>query len=387
MCISNRVGPPVKGEDFFGREKEVNNALDYLESRHSLLLSAPRRIGKSSLALKLIEEKQKAGWKCVYIDLEGVSSEQAFLELIIDAFESHKIWKQVAEGVTKGIKTLAEKIESVSVGPVDINLSSDKTYDNMYLKITNLIDHNEDTFIVVDELSLFLSVLSKTERGVERVAFLLNWLRSLRQTADSKVRWLFCGSIGLRNFTSIYKLSHSINDLAIIHIGELNDEEASGLLRELCRSKSIAMPDEIIAYALKKISWNIPYFIQVLFSKVVENYEGSITEEGIDKAYKMLCSNEHLGTWSERLDEYNQYADMARQILCMLSRVPEGMTRTSILDTLMVGRDVGEHFKIDFILSEVFSMLENDGYIITNDSVRSFQSPIIREYWFNKFAK
>lgn len=50
MCISNRIGPPVEGEDFYGREKEIRKAIKLLDSNHSLLLSAPRRIGKSSLA-------------------------------------------------------------------------------------------------------------------------------------------------------------------------------------------------------------------------------------------------------------------------------------------------------------------------------------------------
>lgn len=59
MCISNRVGPPVEGEDFFGRTKEIRQANRLLDSGHSLLLSAPRRIGKSSLAKRLIEEKSR----------------------------------------------------------------------------------------------------------------------------------------------------------------------------------------------------------------------------------------------------------------------------------------------------------------------------------------
>ena len=58
MGISNRIGPPVEGENFYGRDKEIRNANRLLDSHHSLLLSAPRRIGKSSLAKRLIEEKK-----------------------------------------------------------------------------------------------------------------------------------------------------------------------------------------------------------------------------------------------------------------------------------------------------------------------------------------
>ncbi len=64
MCISNKIGPPVEGDDFFGREKEIRHANRLLNSNHSLLLSAPHRIGKSSLAKRLIEVKKSQGWKC-----------------------------------------------------------------------------------------------------------------------------------------------------------------------------------------------------------------------------------------------------------------------------------------------------------------------------------
>lgn len=47
MAVSNRVGRPVTGEDFFGRIRELARAHSYLDSRHSLVLSAPRRIGIS----------------------------------------------------------------------------------------------------------------------------------------------------------------------------------------------------------------------------------------------------------------------------------------------------------------------------------------------------
>ena len=77
MSIENRIGPPVEGKDFYGREKELGIANRLLDSGHSLLLSAPRRIGKSSFAKRLIEDKKAQGWKCVYIDwrwIEGTKS-------------------------------------------------------------------------------------------------------------------------------------------------------------------------------------------------------------------------------------------------------------------------------------------------------------------------
>ena len=388
MCISNKIGPPVEGEDFFGREKEIRKANRLLDSNHSLLLSAPRRIGKSSLAKRLIEEKKQQGWKCVYIDLEETTTEEGFLRLVIEAFKKNGIWKQFTEGMSKGLVSVLDRIEKVTIGGVvDFNIGKREDQEDLYKNLKDLIKHDEDTFVVVDELTLFLGILKKSENGAEKVAFILNWLRSLRQVSRTSVRWLFCGSVGLRNFTSAMNLGYTINDLMEFGLGELTREEAEGLLSGLCRSEDMEMSEELISYTLDKLHWNIPYFIQVIFSKLSEEYEDEVRKESIDIAYDKLCSENYLSTWSERLVEYGEYEVPARQILKSLSTQSAGMERDTMLNVLMTGQDVSKVEAVDYMLSKVLEMLENDGYILKMDSIRTFRSPLLRDYWFNKFVQ
>ena len=387
MCISNKIGPPVEGDDFFGRKKEIQKANRLLDSSHSLLLSAPRRIGKSSLAKRLIQEKKNLGWKCVYIDLEETATEEGFLGLIVESFRENGIWKQVAEGMSKGLVSVLESIEKISLGPVQFDFGKKEDQEDLYKNLKELIRHDEDTFIVVDELTLFLTILSKRDDGVEQVAFILNWLRSLRQVSKTKVRWLFCGSVGLRNFTSAMNLGYTVNDLTEFSLDELSRDEAAGLLLELCKSEKIEMSDELVEYTLRKLYWNIPYFIQIIFSNLAEDYEEKITREDIDAAYRNLCSENYLSTWSERLVEYGEYELSARQVLKLLATRPEGIERESMLNNLMTGKDASKIEFVDYILSKVLSMLENDGYIMKKGALRMFRSPLLRDYWFAKFVE
>lgn len=386
MCVSNKIGPPVEGNDFFGREKEIRLANKLLDRGHSLLLSAPRRIGKSSLAKKLIDEKKKQGWKCVYIDLEETDTEDGFLRLVIDAFSNNEIWRQVVSDAAKGLKSIFNKIEKVSVGPVEFDLGQREEKENLYKNLKELVNHEKDTFIVVDELTLFLGTLNKTRNGIEKVTYILNWLRSPRQVKGTKIRWLFCGSVGLRNFTSSKNLSYTINDLTEFSLDELDRKEASGLLLELSKSEKIRMSNNVIDYILYKLSWNIPYFIQVIFSKLSEEYYEELTTDSVDAAYKKLCSENYLGTWSERLVEYQEHEMPARQILKELSTRPSGAERNALLDKLMTGQDPSKVDSMDLTLSKVLDMLENDGYIMRNGSLRTFRSPLLRDYWLNKFV-
>lgn len=387
MCVSNKIGPPVEGEDFFGREKEIRLANRLLDSNHSLLLSAPRRIGKSSLAKKLVELKKVDGWNCVYIDLEQTTTEEGFLRLIIDAFQKNGLWNHVTKGMSKTLKDILDRIEKVSIGPIDLNLSSNEEEENLYKEIKDLINHTENTFIVVDELTLFLSVLNKGMGGSDKVAFILNWLRSLRQVSRTQIRWLLCGSVGLRNFTSALNLGYTINDLTEFTLDELTEKEARELLKGLCKSEDMEMDDSIISYILEKLHWNIPYFIQVIFSKLLEAYEGAVTKQSIDVAYQKLCSENYLNTWSERLVEYRDNEVQARQILKALSVNPKGLGRDALLGILMTNKDVSMIESVDFQLSKILEMLENDGYLIKIESIRTFRSPLLRDYWYNKFVQ
>lgn len=70
-----------------------------------------------------------------------------------------------------------------------------------------------------------------------------------------------------------------------------------------------------------------------------------------------------------------------------LSTRTAGMERDAMLDILMTDQDVSKVEEVDYLLSKVLEMLENDGYILKKDSIRTFRSPLLRDYWFNKFVQ
>ena len=61
--ISIKVGPPVEGNDFYGREKDLKYAWEnHILKGASLLLSAPRRVVKSSFSKKMLKTAEAKGW-------------------------------------------------------------------------------------------------------------------------------------------------------------------------------------------------------------------------------------------------------------------------------------------------------------------------------------
>lgn len=387
MAISNKVGPPVTGDDFYGRIKELANAHDFLNTFHSLVLSAPRRIGKSSFAKRLVEDKAKEGWTCVYIDLEGIQSQDEFLNTLISKFDNSKIWNQAAEAAGGFLNRVMESIKGI--GPVKLDFSHSEVSRNLYSSLSDALDHTRDTLVVIDELPLFLNMIDKDDSTHKNAGFLLNWFRSLRQVSDTHIRWIFCGSVGLHNFTSMRNLSMTINDMVSFDFDALSQEEAEGLIIALSDSLALPISTEIVKYMLDKIEWYIPYFIQLLFTtlKNCPDAERGITGEMIDSAFDYLAHTDDLNTWYERLSEYNGFREGAELLLNALSMADNGLPRNELLD--MYAQATNETvLRANTKFSLILNMIEHDGYIMRSESgIRRFHSPLLKKWWFYKFVE
>lgn len=387
MAISNIYGPPVVGDDFYGRVNELSQAHQKLDSGHSLVLSAPRRIGKSSFAKRLVKEKSEQGWKCVYIDLEKTQSEVQFLNTLIAKFEQSNVWSKAAKTAGSILSRVLESIKSI--GSVNVEFGNLIPSRNLYSSLSDLIDHTQDTLIVIDELTLFLGVLEKTKGHEQDVSFFLNWFRSLRQITPSRVRWVFCGSVGLHNFTGTRNLSYTINDLAELKFDEMSDNEAFGLVRALADSEDLNISDEMIRYFLETLNWHIPYFIQILFNEIKTNTPSgkSVTAELIQSSFDNLVHSDLMETWSERLSEYNGHELGARHLLTLISSVRNGVSREQLMTSFLHTLNFDNVVTANQELSETLRMLERDGYLSRKDGRRVFRSPLLREWWYYNFGE
>ncbi|MDE7407874.1 MAG: hypothetical protein K2M76_05580 [Muribaculaceae bacterium] len=390
MAITNKIGAPVTGDDFYGRKQELIKAHRYLNDRQSLLLSAPRRIGKSSFAKKMIHDKTKEGWKCIYIDLQGIATKEAFIRKLIESFTGIGILEKAGSKAKDFIDSTLSMVKGVSLGDLKLDINNREYTESLLNRLAELFDHDNDTLIVIDELPLFLGKLMDDE-GKKRndVEFLLNWFRSIRQHEDSGIRWMFCGSVGLRNFTNHYRMSQSINDLIDFDLGELPAPEAKGLIAALAESYRLPMDEALITKTLETLQWPIPYFIQLLIDRLISKKHNQTTipvkPEDIVCAIEELSQSDYFITWAERLDEYRDLENTARIILDSLALADTGLTKDELLTVAMNGINPTTIDTAKKSLTKVLEMLEHDGYIMRNNEYRKFRSPLLRKWWKYKF--
>ena len=92
MAIKLKIGPPVIGEDFFGRWNELKKA-EVLIQDNNLMLAAPRRVGKTSFARRLKDVQSAKGWNTIFIDYDIDSAVHLFnLEIRVSLNPRHLVF-------------------------------------------------------------------------------------------------------------------------------------------------------------------------------------------------------------------------------------------------------------------------------------------------------
>lgn len=402
MAISNKTGSPVSGDDFFDREWEFKQLTKSVQAQEHVLISAPRRVGKSSLMKKVLEWSRSQGYVAVDADVQDCKDESDFLEILAEAFRKSGIKAGWLSNIYKQINAFRNWLNGIkiNVSTVGIEFSKSlppewrqttKVFDELFEK---LIENNQKVLVGMDELPIFLSRIMKIDSkdGSMRVDIVLHWLRSMRQK-HPQIVWIICGSIGLDTFAEQHNLVGAINDLRLQRLGAFSDQDARTFLKLLGESPKnpLKLRDETIDYIIEKVGWPLPYFLQLVFQIVDEMPPDDRSTEypsakDVDKACEILYEadySKYFTHWVTRLNDQLPVSDVdvAEVILKAVSRNKGGLSRNKLLQQLISRQPNTDIEKIEKQLTFLLDMLERDGYFLRTHSIYAFRSFLLREFW------
>lgn len=402
MSISNKTGSPVSGDDFFDREWEFKQLVKSIQAQEHALISAPRRVGKSSLMKKALEWGRNQGYIAVDADVQDCKDESDFLEILAEAFRKSGIKSGWLNNIYKQINTLRDWLTGIKINVSTVGLEFSKSLLPEWRQITKVFDelfeklanNRQKVLVGMDELPIFLSRIMKmdSEDGAIRVDVILHWLRSIRQKYPQIV-WIICGSIGLDTFAEQHNLVGAINDLRLQRLGAFSDQDARKFLRLLGESPKnpLELNDEIIDYIIEKVGWPLPYFLQLVFQVVDEMSPDKRSAEypsakDVDNACESLYGagySKYFAHWVTRLNDQLSVpdADAAEAILKTVSRYKEGLSRNKLLQALISRRPNEDVEKLEKQLAFLLDLLERDGYFLRTNSIYAFRSFFLREFW------
>lgn len=392
----------MSGDDFFDREWEFEQLVKSIQAREHVLISAPRRVGKSSLMKKVLAWSRNEGYIAVDADVQDCKNESDFLEILVEAFQESGIKPGLLKEVYKKINALRDWLNGIKINIKEIGFEfgksvppewkqATKVFDELFEKLTK---NDQVVLVGLDELPIFLSRIMKTDStgGALRVDIILHWLRSIRQK-HQRITWLICGSVGLDTFAEQHNLVGAINDLRLQRLGAFSDKNARTFLTLMGASPNnpLKLTEEVIDYMIEKVGWPLPYFLQLVFQVVDEiapdnrsaNYPSI---EDVDNACDSLYGasySKYFAHWVTRLRDQLPIpdADVAEVILNKVSSHKDGLSRSKLFQILVNRQPNADIEKLEKQLAFLLDMLERDGYFLRSNSIYTFRSFLLREFW------
>src|SRR5256712_4081724 len=113
------VGGPVPAADLVGRETYLRRLTERLEDGQHVLISGPRRIGKTSIILEALRRLRRRGAHTAYVDCLGATDIRGLGERLADAIlqnlsgveRSFEQAKAIAAGMQPTVKVKYEHVE------------------------------------------------------------------------------------------------------------------------------------------------------------------------------------------------------------------------------------------------------------------------------------
>ena len=264
MSKKNITGQAVRGNDFFERPTLLRLLQRKIESGSSVLISAPRRVGKTSLMLRL-KDTGMEGYYFIYMITESVNNENEYYKRILyEIFNTEfltplqKLSQKTARVIKDRANRLTEVGKTLKFDPDTTLVYRDELIDT--LKSIDL--ENKKIILLVDEFSQTIENIIEDE-GKNPAIHFLQGNRELRQNPEinGKIQFVFAGSIGLENIVSRLDAVNLVNDLDTLKVNPLSLAEAHDLLLELIANKPFSLGKALRDYILDKIQWLIPYYI------------------------------------------------------------------------------------------------------------------------------
>lgn len=387
MSFNNPLGQAARLDDFYYRPHVCDAFIEKLDSGSHILLSAPRRNGKTSQMFHLYDNPP-SGFLVQYEITQSINSENDFFKRLYKrltkTLKPHKkLWqqattfigqKEVTELSTKGVKLQKNQIDY---------------YDKLLDLLENLDLGDNRLIFMVDEFADTLNNIIRKEGEDAGIRFLQR-NHELRQQPDlyKKVQFIYAGSIGLENIVAMLNCMDTINDPYTFVIPTLSPTEQIDFMKRLFEDSGIQVGDTERNYCIEKMGWHIPYYYQLIFDRIKSIDFGEaalhdtklLTTDIIDLAFeKALTERSYFEHWQKRLKQ----AFKGKQLKFLEAVLIECAQNGEISFASISNIAARPKLKMENQVMDLLNVLEHDGYLSPNKdkSIYLFNSPLLRQWW------
>lgn len=403
-----RLGNVATGSDFFNRTKELREIWKILQDNH-LVMRGPRRLGKTSILYKLMEEAPDHGYEVLLMDVGGLSSPQQFVRCLREQITNSTHKKLQKHGLKKGL----EKIKIIKLttpvvgGELELKDEEAASWQVEGDRILQALFEGQ-FLILMDEFPVMLEEMLRQPASPDAdspnpVRSFLGWLRKWRTNPAWKSRFVFTGSIGLHYLLVQHDLIAEMNDCAEFILGPFKRKHARELLELVAEKEGYRVNEDVAELMCDKIGWLSPFMLNLLLHEALSAAEDRLLEEpptvdpegprkanpclnqqDVEYAYeRLLGMHSRFIHWENRLKKRlpAQEYQCAKDILTHLAKAEEGLSLSQL--SLRLYSSIQDPDKREALIQQQVIHLMEEGYLSDPDAEGRlhFLSFILKEWW------
>lgn len=264
-------GEAVTGKSFANRERELRELIRDLMDCERVFLISPRRYGKTSLILNVLQELRAKGIYTAYVDLYKAASVRKFLELytqaIAGAVETKldkvvKLFKDIVPSLRPKVTIGADGSPTIGIDYIASERDTLKFLDEVYDTPEKLAIKRRRKFVVVfDEFQEVRNL------GGERIE------KAMRASFQhhTRVAYLFAGSKRHMLYEMVSNRNRAFYKMGkVINLGKIPRLEFSKFLKEAFIRTGFTVESGLIDKVLDIVE-DYPYNAQFLCHELWDN--------------------------------------------------------------------------------------------------------------------
>jgi len=363
-------GKPATGKDLIDRKGIMRRIMDDVTGGQSIILTAPRRYGKTSVIRECLLKLRRKGILTGYVDLFERTSMREFAEGIVETTLRNEVSN--AHKILKAIKAnLADFLRMVQFKHI--------WQEHEFILSFGSKEADESTLLnqTLDFPEKFArSKKKKLVFAIDEFGDLKNWNSQLMKKLRAKfqqhrwVTYIFSGSresVMKELFTSKAYAFYGFGK--IVEMGPLPQEDLSRYISAVLKKTRFTVSKEVIRH-LCELANNHPHYSKVLAQATVEQAEKKrkITCEDVDDGFERAFL-QVKGEIDREWDSLSR-APLQRRVLKFLAREEEGVYAKESFPKV-------DKQQIYFALTE----LQNKGMILkVGKGQFIFANPFFKEY-------
>ncbi|HLO96723.1 MAG TPA: hypothetical protein VK195_20640 [Burkholderiaceae bacterium] len=376
----------------YGRNREVEAIYKWFNDGRDISMPGPRRLGKTFVLDRLVDNGPKKGWHAVKIELAGCTDTRTVFRRLCEAIGRNRT------GGANAISWFKQRLGQVLTPRGDQGgawyqplLSLD--HETWFERLVRAMDEDKERrwALLIDELPIFLKALH--DRGPEGVLQALAFMNLLNQLRDKypRVRWLITGSIGIEPLARAGNYLGALAKFTVFELDTLSIDEAKSYVQDLAAMGRLSarsrITDAEAAALVEATGWRTAYYLDAVAQKMSGSPTASAEEAqaAVEQAVQKLLQpvqGATFGTWEEHIQKHYPDPDrgIAFDILNTLAPSPQSLRIDAMLT--IIGRSDLTHAK----LRAVASRLHTEGFVTLSDwegadPTCAFRNPLLRRWW------